>query len=179
MARRRASAATKKGGSGRARRRASAATNLQNAERMRQHQPRRVPIHTHPPFLHEPAEFGSPRTLQQLTQSQAGQIIAIPPPKRLPSVIDLAEVVGAQYVQEITQSGQLVFQSAGDSGFGGRGTWSWWYRSWPWICTGRIQRTSRPSSFISATSSTTTNTILPSRRRTCINLSSTCRTEST
>ena len=30
-------------------------------------------------------------------------------------------MVGAQYVQEITQSGQLVFQSAGDSGFGG--TW--------------------------------------------------------
>jgi hypothetical protein len=61
-----------------ARRRASAATNLQHAARMRQHQPRRVPIHTNPPFLHEPANFGSPRTRQQLTRSQAGQIIPIP-----------------------------------------------------------------------------------------------------
>ena len=113
--------ATKRARRTKRRRRASASTNLQHAARMRQHQPPRVPVHTHPPFLHEPANFGSPRTRQQLTQSQAGQIIPIPPPKRLPSVIDLAEVVGAQYVQEITQSGQLVFQSAGDSGFGG--TW--------------------------------------------------------
>ena len=113
--------ATKRARRTKRRRRASASTNLQHAARMRQHQPPRVPVHTHPPFLHEPANFGSPRTRQQLTQSQAGQIIPIPPPKRLPSVIGLAEVVGAQYVQEITQSGQLVFQSAGDSGFGG--TW--------------------------------------------------------
>jgi hypothetical protein len=55
-----------------------------------------------------------------LDQSQAGQIIAIPPLKRSPSVMALAEVVGAQYVDEIRQSGQLVFQSAGDTGFGSK-----------------------------------------------------------
>jgi len=94
-------------------------TNLEHAARMRQHQTRRVPFHTHPPFLHEHANFGSPRTRRQLKESQKGQIIPIPQLKRSPPIIDLAEVVGADYAKEIAQSGQLVFQSAGDSGFGG------------------------------------------------------------
>jgi Calcineurin-like phosphoesterase len=97
------------------------ANNARNAERMKQHQSLRVPILTHPPFLQEPASFGSPRTRSQLDQSQAGQIIAIPAPKRSPSVMELGEVIGAQSVDEISQSGQLVFHSVGDTGFGG--TW--------------------------------------------------------
>lgn len=97
------------------------ANNLRHAERMKKHQPPRIPIQTHPPFLHDLANFGSPRTRQQLDTSQAGQIIPIPPPKRSPSVIELGEVVGTQYVDEISKSGQLVFHSAGDTGFGG--TW--------------------------------------------------------
>src|SRR5207248_3808304 len=99
------------------------ASNARHAERMKQLQSLRIPIHTQPPFLqeHEPANFGSLRTPPQVHQSQAGQIIKIPPPKRSPSVMELAEVIGAQSVHEINQSGQLVFQSAGDTGFGG--TW--------------------------------------------------------
>jgi hypothetical protein len=96
----------------------SHASNLRHAERLKQHQPPRVPSHTQPPFLQDPANFGSARTREELDQSQAGQIIPIPDPKRSPSTIDLAEVVGAQYVDEIRQSGQLVFHSVGDTGFG-------------------------------------------------------------
>jgi predicted phosphodiesterase len=95
--------------------------NLRHVERMKKHQLPRVPIHTPPPFLQDPANFSSPRNRQQLDQSQAGQIIPIPPLKRTPPVMELTEVVGTQYVNEITQSGQLVFHSAGDTGFGG--TW--------------------------------------------------------
>jgi hypothetical protein len=96
----------------------SQANNLLHAERMKKFQPLRIPTQTLPPFLQEPANFGSTRTRQQLDQSQAGQIIPIPPPKRSPPVIDLGEVIGAQSVDEISQSGQLVFHSAGDTGFG-------------------------------------------------------------
>jgi hypothetical protein len=97
----------------------SQVNNSQHAERMKKHQPPRIPIHTQPPFLQDPANFGSARTREELDQSQAGQIIPIPPPKRSPSVIELTEVVGLQYVEEISRSGQLVFHSAGDTGFGG------------------------------------------------------------
>jgi hypothetical protein len=92
--------------------------NLRHAERMKTHQPPRVPIQSQPPFLQVPANFGSARTRAQLDQSQAGQIIPIPAPKRSPSVLGLAEVVGTQYVEEINQSGQVVFHCAGDTGFG-------------------------------------------------------------
>lgn len=94
------------------------ASNASHAARMAAHQPPRIQSHVHPPFLASPANFGSPKTAAQLTQSQAGQIISIPPPKRSPSVIGLAEIVGSQLATEIQQSGQLVFQSAGDTGFG-------------------------------------------------------------
>lgn len=97
------------------------ADNTRHSERMKQHQPSRIPIHSQPPFLQVPANFGSARNRQQLNQSQAGQIIPIPPPKRTPSVFELAEVVGQQYADEISQSGQLVFHCVGDTGFGG--TW--------------------------------------------------------
>jgi hypothetical protein len=33
-------------------------------------------------------------------------------------LLDLAEVVGSDYAKEISQSGQLVFHCAGDTGFG-------------------------------------------------------------
>lgn len=92
-----------------------------HVERMKKLQVARVPTLTQPPVLHDPANFGSARTREQLAQSQAGQIIPIPPPKRTPPVMELAEVVGSQYAEQIQQSGQLVFQSAGDTGFGG--TW--------------------------------------------------------
>lgn len=97
------------------------ANDSRHAELMMRHQPARIPNPMHPPFLGDPANFGSPRTRPQLDLSQAGQIIALPPLKRSPPVIALAEVVGAQYVDEIRQNGQLVFHSAGDTGFGG--TW--------------------------------------------------------
>lgn len=58
------------------------ADNTSHSERMKQHQPGRIPIHSQPPFLQVPANFGSARTRQHLDQSQAGQIIPIPPPKR-------------------------------------------------------------------------------------------------
>jgi hypothetical protein len=92
--------------------------NLRHADRMKTHQPPRVPTQSQPPFLQVPANFGSARTRAQLDQSQAGQIIPIPAPKRSPSVLGLAEVVGTQYVEEINQSGQVVFHCAGDTGFG-------------------------------------------------------------
>jgi|SRR5215469_5214982 len=95
--------------------------NLRHVERMKKHQLPRIPIQSQPPFLQVPANFGSARTRQQLDQSQAGQIIPIPEPKRSPSVLELAEVIGTQYVDEISQSGQLVFHCSGDTGFGG--TW--------------------------------------------------------
>jgi hypothetical protein len=96
----------------------SKATNARHAERMKKHQPARIPLHTQPPFLQDPADFGSARTPEQLSQSQAGQIIKIPPPKRTPPVMELSEVLGTEFVNGISQSGQLVFQSAGDTGFG-------------------------------------------------------------
>jgi hypothetical protein len=93
--------------------------NSPHAQRMRKLQPPRIPIQTNPPFLHDLANFGSLRTRQQVDQSQAGQIIPLPPPKRSPPVMELGEVIGEQYVDEINQSGQLVFHSVGDTGFGG------------------------------------------------------------
>ena len=96
----------------------SKANNLRHAERMKQHQPPRIPIQSQPPFLQAPANFGSLRTRKQLDQAQAGQIIPIPAPKRSPSVLDLAEVIGTPYVEEISQSGQVVFHCTGDTGFG-------------------------------------------------------------
>jgi hypothetical protein len=93
--------------------------NALHVQRMKTHQPARIPSHTQPPFLRTPANFGSAKNRKQLDQSQAGQIIPIPPPKRNPPVMELAEIVGTQLVEEIQQSGQLVFQSAGDTGFGG------------------------------------------------------------
>lgn len=96
----------------------SQANNAKHAERMKAQQTRRVPSHTQPPFLEKPANFGSARTCEQLDEKQAGQIIPIPPPRRSPPVLDLAEVVGSGYVAEISQSGQLVFHCVGDTGFG-------------------------------------------------------------
>jgi hypothetical protein len=90
-----------------------------HVERMMRYQTPRVQSQPYDPFLRDPANFGSPRTREQLDASQAGQIIAIPPPKRTPPVIDLAEVVGTQFADEIRQHGQIVFHSAGDTGFGG------------------------------------------------------------
>ena len=96
-------------------------SHANHVQRMSRHQTPRVQSHHYPPFLQDPGNFGSPRTRKQLDASQAGQIIEIPPPKRTPPVMELAEVIGAQAVDEIRQSGQLVFQSAGDTGFGS--TW--------------------------------------------------------
>ena len=92
--------------------------DLRHSERMKKLQPARIPIQSQPPFLQDPANFGSARTREQLDQTQAGQIIPIPAPKRSPSALDLAEVVGSQYADQISQSGQLVFHCAGDTGFG-------------------------------------------------------------
>jgi Calcineurin-like phosphoesterase len=74
---------------------------------------------THPaPFLADPAHFRSGRRSDEISQSQAGQLIAAPEPKRSPSVMDLAEVIGSDSVTKIQQNGQIVFHAAGDTGAG-------------------------------------------------------------
>jgi hypothetical protein len=94
------------------------AENQSRTERIKQHQTARVPGNPGSPFLKSPANFGSTLTREELDKKQEGQIIALPPLKRTPSVMELAEVVGSQYVQQIQQSGQLVFHCVGDTGFG-------------------------------------------------------------
>jgi hypothetical protein len=90
----------------------------QAVEELKQQQHRRI-SGIHPaPFLSDPAEFRSGRSSAELDQSQEGQLIAAPPPKRSPPVMDLAEVIGAAAVTEIQQSGQIVFQTVGDTGAG-------------------------------------------------------------
>jgi Calcineurin-like phosphoesterase len=90
----------------------------QAIEQLKQRQSPRIPG-THPePFLRDPAQFRSGRSAQELAASQAGQLVAAPPPKRSPSVMDVAEVIGADAVAQIQQSGQIVFQTAGDTGAG-------------------------------------------------------------
>ena len=87
-------------------------------EQLRQHQVRHTSW-THPsPFLADPAHFRSGRSAGELAQSQQGQLIAVPPPKRSPPVMDIAQVIGSAAVSEIQQSGQIVFQTAGDTGAG-------------------------------------------------------------
>jgi len=78
----------------------------------------RVPGPHRKPFLTDPADFGSVRSRQELDRSQSGQIIKIPPPKRTPPVMDIAEVIGSAAVNDITRSGQIVFHSVGDTGTG-------------------------------------------------------------
>jgi hypothetical protein len=87
-------------------------------EHLKQHQKPRIAGTHHKPFLTDPAEFGSGHTKEELASSQKGQIIAIPKLKRTPPVMDIAEVIGAAQVNEIIQSGQFVFHSAGDTGAG-------------------------------------------------------------
>jgi predicted phosphodiesterase len=94
-------------------------SNAFHAERLMRFQPPRLQHRLQPPFLYDPADFGTPGTREDVEAEQAGQIIPIPAPKRTPAVMDLAEVVGAKYAEEIQQNGQLVFHSAGDTGFGG------------------------------------------------------------
>jgi hypothetical protein len=97
---------------------ATSARSPQLLERLRQRQVPRVPGWHRKPFLTDPPEFGSRRSRQEVDQSQDGQIVAIPDPKHTPPVMDIAEVVGDQHVQEVEQSGQIVFQSVGDTGSG-------------------------------------------------------------
>jgi hypothetical protein len=87
-------------------------------EYLKAHQTPRVPGTHHKPFLTDPANFGSVRSQQELDASQSGQIIKIPPPKRSPQVMDIAEVIGSNAVATITHSGQIVFHSVGDTGIG-------------------------------------------------------------
>jgi hypothetical protein len=68
--------------------------------------------------LTDPAEFVSGRSVEELAASQQGQLIAIPAPRRAPPVMDLAEVIGSQQVEEVQQNGQIVFHAAGDTGAG-------------------------------------------------------------
>jgi hypothetical protein len=89
-------------------------------ELLKKQQSRRLGGTHHTPFLTDPAEFSSRRTPQELANSQQGQLIAVPPPKRSPPVMDIAEVIGSPQVAEIEQNGQIVFQAAGDTGTGRR-----------------------------------------------------------
>jgi Calcineurin-like phosphoesterase len=74
---------------------------------------------THPaPFLSDPAHFRSGRGPAEIESAQAGQLIAVPEPKRSPPVMDLAEVIGSDAVTGIQNNGQIVFHTAGDTGAG-------------------------------------------------------------
>jgi len=92
--------------------------NQSQTERIKQLQTARVPGNPGSPFLTSPANFGSTLTRAALDKKQEGQIIPLPPLKRVPPVMELAEVVGSQYVQQIQQDGQLVFHCVGDTGLG-------------------------------------------------------------
>jgi hypothetical protein len=73
----------------------------------------------HPlPFLEEPAQFQDNFAETELASLQQGQLIAVPPPKRSPPVLPLAEVIGTVDTQDIQDSGQLVFHTVGDTGSG-------------------------------------------------------------
>jgi Calcineurin-like phosphoesterase len=74
---------------------------------------------THPaPFLSDPAHFRSGRGPAEIESAQAGQLIAVPEPKRSPPVMDLAEVIGSAAVTQVQNNGQIVFHTAGDTGTG-------------------------------------------------------------
>jgi hypothetical protein len=87
-------------------------------EHFKRSQRRILPGVHHGPFNTERPRFTSDRSRQELHDTQAGQIIEIPVPKRSPSVMDLAEVIGDESVKQIRQSGQLVFHTVGDTGAG-------------------------------------------------------------
>jgi len=90
----------------------------QAIENLKRRQSLRLPG-THPtPFLTDPAEFGSRRSPEELQASQDGQLIPVPNPKRSPSVMDIAEVIGSEQVNEVQQSGQIAFHVVGDTGAG-------------------------------------------------------------
>jgi hypothetical protein len=96
----------------------SAMSVAQSLDNLKKHQRRRVPGTHLTPFLTEPADFVSGRSAEELDASQRGQLIAIPKPKRSPSVMGLAEVIGSQQIDEIQQNGQIVFHAVGDTGAG-------------------------------------------------------------
>jgi hypothetical protein len=91
----------------------------QALDRLKKHQTLHVPMTQNSPFLapHAPMFINS-RSASESMASQADQLIAVPKPKRSPAVMDLAEVIGSQQVDDIQQSGQIVFHSVGDTGFG-------------------------------------------------------------
>jgi hypothetical protein len=89
-------------------------------ERLRSHQTPLVPKTFNAPFLGGPHPFMSSRSREESDRAQADQLIAPPAPKRSPPVMDLAEVIGQQQVDSIAASGQIVFHTVGDTGFGGR-----------------------------------------------------------
>jgi len=68
--------------------------------------------------LTEPADFVSGRSKNELAAAQSGQLIPVPPLKRSPAVMDLAEVIGQSETDTIQQVGQIVFHAAGDTGAG-------------------------------------------------------------
>jgi Calcineurin-like phosphoesterase len=70
------------------------------------------------PFLEEPAEFQDRFPEAELARRQQGQLILVPPPKRSPPVLQLAEVIGAADARDIEDSGQIVFHTVGDTGKG-------------------------------------------------------------
>jgi hypothetical protein len=66
-------------------------TTAMAIEQLEQQQIPRIPATQPLPFLTEPAAaFRSGRTPEELAESQDGQLIAAPPPKRSPPVMDLA-----------------------------------------------------------------------------------------
>jgi hypothetical protein len=88
-------------------------------ERLKKQQTRHVPKTLDAPFLASTAAvFTSVRSAAESAASQDGQLIPVPSLKRSPAVMDLAEVIGAQPLDEIQQSGQIVFHTVGDTGFG-------------------------------------------------------------
>jgi hypothetical protein len=94
-------------------------TTAMAIEQLEQQQIPRIPATLPLPFLTEPAAaFRSGRSVEELAESQDGQLIPAPPLKRSPPVMDLAQVIGSSAVSEIQDSGQIVFHTAGDTGAG-------------------------------------------------------------
>jgi hypothetical protein len=89
----------------------------QHAEELRRLQETRTRLvgrELHKPFLEEPAQFHAQRV--GVSTKHDGTIIALPPLRRDPPIMALAEVIGAKAVNDITGYGKLVFHAVGDTG---------------------------------------------------------------
>ncbi|HTU25872.1 MAG TPA: metallophosphoesterase [Pirellulales bacterium] len=92
------------------------AAPFQPLAELRRRQTRLIPGTHEKPFLETPARFQAAASPADIRASQVKQMVVIPPPKRNPPVIDLAELIGDAEVNEIETAGQFVFHAVGDTG---------------------------------------------------------------